>query len=151
MTLNYFCTSVILGRSALQGHGLAACFLGLHTAARGLFPKQTRGFSDALRFPRCRSRGWGARPCCFMAIFQKGHLEMSVQLCYCCVLTGKKEKKKKPRQQCGTATKCSDKFTLYHLRTIFQKNDTAFTCQETTRNCLEKTAGLHCETQIYNP
>lgn len=104
MPLNYFCASVILGCCALQGHGQAAASLGcfLHTAPGASLPKWMWGFSDALSaFPtaqaqsvRGRSKGWGACPCYFVAVFQKSHLEMSLQVCYCCAQTEKKRERK---------------------------------------------------------
>lgn len=68
------------------------CFL--HTTARASFPSCSFCTFPTAQAQSVRGRGWGARPCYFMAVFQKSHLEMSLQLCYCSVQTEKKGKKK---------------------------------------------------------
>lgn len=129
MTLNSFCASVVLGCSALRGRGLAACFLGLFSAhgSERILPQTDVGLfrhSTPVLQPRRSPRGAGAGAegltrailwQFFNRVIWKCHSSCATAVC-----SREKREEKESQQQCGTATKHSDEFILYHLRTIFQ-------------------------------
>lgn len=155
MTLNYFFASVILGCSALWGRGLAACFLGLFPAhnSERIFPQMDVGlFRHSMLFlqPRHSLREGLARAILrqfFKRVIWKCHSSCATAV----FRWGKKIRGKKKKTTAVWDKWPSVQTNLYFIISgQFFTTVATFMCQETKRNCLEKTAGLHFKIQIYN-